>query len=117
MLIYIHYVFLLIFNDNYLGLTSDHSSCHIFDLNNMKSKSKDSSKASVIKYISGVGKLLTNNQEGYSWRKFEIPKKERNIIGFVKDENNKCFILDKNGNYLSVNFIEEEPEISKQKLI
>ena len=105
------------FNDNYLGLTSDHSSCHIFDLNNMKNKSKDSSKASVIKYISGVGKLLTNNQEGYSWRKFEIPKKERNIIGFVKDENNKCFILDKNGNYLSVNFIEEEPEISKQKLI
>ena len=33
------------------------------------------------------------------------------------DQNNKCFILDKNGNYLSVNFIEEEPEISKQKLI
>ena len=31
-------------NDNYLGLTSDHYTCHIFDLNNLKPKSKYSRK-------------------------------------------------------------------------
>ena len=105
------------FNDTYLSLTSDHYSCHIFDLQNLKNKSKDSNKGYVMNYISGMGKILTNNQNSYSWRKFDIPKRERNIIGFIKEENNKCFIIGKNGNYLSVNFIEEEPKIKKEKII
>ena len=105
------------FNDTYLSLTSDHYSCHIFDLQNLKNKSKDSNKGYVMNYISGMGKILTNNQNSYSWRKFDVPKRERNIIGFIKEENNKCFIIGKNGNYLSVNFIEEEPKIKKEKII
>ena len=105
------------FNDNYLGLTSNHSSCHIFDLQNSKQKLKDPNKSSMMSYISGVGKLISNNQNSHSWRKFDIPKKERSIITFTKEDNNKCFIIDKSGNYLSINFIEEEPKIIKQKLI
>ena len=105
------------FNDNFLGLTSDHSSCHIFDLQNKKMKQKESNKGYVMNYISGMGKLLANGQYHYSWKKFDLPKKERTIIGFTKEDNNKCFILGKNGNYLSVNFIEEEPKIKKEKII
>ena len=101
-------------NDNYLALTSDHYSCHIFDLKNIKQKSKESEKGYFMSYISGVGKYLTKSQNTYSWRKFEVPKKERNIIGFTKDNNNVCFILDKNCNYLSVNFTKEEPKIDKK---
>ena len=37
-------------NDNYLGLTSDHCSCHIFDLNNLKPKPKDSFEAQTKKF-------------------------------------------------------------------
>ena len=105
------------FNDNYLGLTSDHSSCHIFDLQNIKNKSKDSNKGYVMNYISGMGKILSNNQNTYSWRTFDVPKRERNIIGFIKEEHNKCFIIGKSGNYLAVNFTEEEPKIQKEKII
>ena len=105
------------FDDTYIGLTSNHSSCHIFDLQNLKHKSKDPNKNSMMSYISGVGKLISNNQNSHSWRKFDIPKRERSIIAFTKGDNNKCFIIDKGGNYLSANFIEEEPKIIKQKLI
>ena len=103
------------YNDNYLGLTSDHNTCHIFDLNNLKPKSQDSNKGYVMSYISGMGKLLSNSQNTYSWRKIEIPKKERSMVCFMKEEKNKCFIIDKGGNYLSVDFIEEEPTIIKKK--
>ena len=105
------------FNDNYLGLTSDHFTCHIFDLKNLKQKSKESNKGYVMSYISGVGKFFSNSQNSYSWRKFEVPKKERNIIGFTKDNDNICYILDKNGNFLSANITEEEPKINQKKLI
>ena len=105
------------FNDDFLGLTSDHNSCHIFDLHNLKPKSKDSNKSNVISYISGMGKYLTNNPNTYSFRHFEISKKVRSIISFSKEENNKCFIIDKGGNFLLVNFTEEEPKITKQKII
>ena len=104
------------FNDYYLGLTSDHGSCHIFDLKNVKPKPKKTNKG-VMSYISGVGKLLTNVQDTISWRNFDIPNKGRTFVGFVKEESNKCFIIDKVGNYLSVNFINEEPKISKEKMI
>ena len=104
------------YNDYYLGLTSNHGSCHIFDLKNLKIKSKKENK-SMMSYISDVGKYLSNVQDTISWRNFEIPKKGRSFVGFIKDENNNCFILDKVGNYLSVNFIREEPKIIKEKLI
>ena len=68
-------------------------------------------------YISGVGKFFSNSQNSYSWRKFEVPKKERNIIGFTKDNDNICYILDKNGNFLSANVTEEEAKINQKKLI
>ena len=104
------------FNDNILGLTSDHWSCHIFDLKNLKIKSKESKKG-YMSYISGMGKIIKNTQNNSSWRNFELPKKERTVIGFTKDDNNKCFIIGKNGNYLSANFIEEEPKLKKEKII
>ena len=101
-------------NDNYLGLTSDHYTCHIFDLNNLKPKSKESTKSYVMSYIKGVGNYLTDKSI-YSWRKFDIPGKERSIVSFTKDENSKCFIIDKNGNYLCADFKKEEVKITKEK--
>lgn len=105
------------FNDEYLGLTSDHWSCHIFDLQNQKSKSKESNKGYVMSYISGMSKLLSNDKTSYSWRNFEIPKRARSIVCFTKEDNNKCYILGKNGNYLSVDFIEEEVKIKQEQII
>ena len=102
-------------NDNYLGLTSDHCSCHIFDLNNLKPKPKDSNKSYVMSYISGVGKYLSDKSI-YSWRKFDIPGKERSIVSFTRDESFKCFIIDKNGNYVCAGFNKEKVKVTKEKI-
>jgi WD40 repeat protein len=101
-------------NDNYLGLTSDHCTCHIFDLNNLKPKPEDSNKSFVMSYISGVGKYL-KDKSIYSWRKFDIPGKDRSIVSFTRDESFKCFIIDKNGNYVCADFNKEDVKVTKEK--
>ena len=114
------------FDDSLLGLTSDHGSCHIFCLNNkVKEKNEKNKNNGVISYITSgfsfgdVGKKLSNafGQE-YSWKKIEIPHKVRSFISFIREDNNNVFIIDKSGNYLSINLIEgQEPKIIKKEKI
>ena len=113
------------FDDSFLGLTSDHDSCHIFLLNNQIKGKNENKNGGVFSYLTSnfsfgdVGKKLGNvlGQE-YSWKKIEIPHKVRSVISFVKDNNNNIYIIDKNGNYLSINLIEEqEPKITKKERI
>jgi WD40 repeat protein len=114
------------YDSSLLGLTSDHGSCHIFSLKISKSnENKDKKKTSsgVMGYLTGsfsfgVGKKISNaltvGQE-YSWKKFEIPHKERSFIGFIKDDNNSVYIIDKSGNYISANLMSEQtPKITKK---
>lgn len=117
------------FDNSLLGLTSDHGSCHIFSLNSSKSNEKDekSKNSGVMSYItssfpfSGVGKKISNalgQGQEYSWKKFEIPHKVQSFISFLKEDNKNVFIIDKSGNYLSVNLTDGvEPKINKTKLI
>ena len=102
-------------NDKYLALTSDHSSCHIYDLNNLNPKSDDSNQSYIMSYISGVGKYLTDKSI-YSWKRFEIPKHDRTIVSFTRDESSKCFIISKNGNYICADFSNEEVKLTEQKI-
>ncbi len=112
------------YDNSFLGLTSDHGSCHIFSLKNYKSNENEKNKnnSGVMGYITsnlpfgGVGKKISNalTQE-YSWKKFEIPHKVQSFISFVKDDNKNVFIIDKSGNYLSVNLTDGlEPKITKK---
>ena len=117
-------------DNSFLGLTSDHGSCHIFSLKNSKmneKKEKNKSSGGVMSYITGgfsfggVGKKISNaltvGQE-YSWKKFEIPHKVRTCVSFIKGDNNIVFIIDKNGNYLSINLTSDvEPKIKKKAKI
>lgn len=111
------------FDDSLLGLTSDHDSCHIFLLNNkIKNKIEKNQNCGVMCYLTNnfsfvdVGKKLGNAfRQEYSWKKIEIPHKLRSFISFVKENNNNVFIIDKDGNYLTINLVEEqEPKIVKK---
>ena len=119
------------FDDSLLGLTSDHGTCHIFSLkktNQNEKKEKEKNKNSgYMSYISnnlsfgGVGKKISNalslGQE-LSWKKFDIPHKERSFISFLKNDNNNVYVIDKSGNYLSINLTkEQEPKIIKKTKI
>ena len=115
------------FDDSLLGLTSDHGSCHIFSLNSSKTseKAEQNKNTGVMGYINyglsfgGVGKKIGSalGQE-YSWKRFEVPHKERSFISFLKENNKNVYIIDKGGNYLSVNLIDEqEPKITKKTKI
>ena len=117
------------FDNSFLGLTSNHDSCHIFSLNSYKSSEKNekNKNSGVMGYItssfpfSGVGKKISNalgQGQEYSWKKFEIPHKVQSLISFVKENSKNVFIIDKSGNYLSVNLTDgAEPIINKEKLI
>ena len=111
------------FDDSLLGLTSNHGSCHIFNLNNSIIEKKNNS--GMMGYITnnfslgGVGKKLSSvlGQE-YSWKKIVIPHKVRSFISFIVKDNSNVFIIDKSGNYLSINLtIEQEPKITQQTKI
>lgn len=116
------------FDDSLLGLTSDHGTCHIFSLKKTSTNEKNKSKNSgYMSYLSnnlsfgGVGKKLSNalslGQE-LSWKKFDIPHRERSFISFLANDNNNVYIIDKSGNYLSINLTsEQEPKIIKKKKI
>jgi len=116
------------FDDSLLGLTSDHGTCHIFSLKKTSTNEKNKSKNSgYMSYLSnnlsfgGVGKKISNalsfGQE-LSWKKFDIPHRERSFISFLANDNNNVYVIDKSGNYLSINLTgEQEPKIIKKKKI
>ena len=109
------------FDDSLLGLTSDHGSCHIFNLNN--SNIENNKNTGMISYItnnfslSGVGKKFSSalGQE-YSWKKIEIPHKVRSLISFIQQDNSNVFIIDKSGNYLSIDLTKEQQPIITKKM-
>lgn len=119
------------FDDSLLGLTSDHGSCHIFSLKKSNSNGKHEKNKNknngYMGYLSnnlsfgGVGKKISNalsfGQE-LSWKKFDIPHKERSFISFLENDNNIVYVIDKSGNYLSINLTkEQEPKIIKKNKI
>ena len=81
----------------------------------MNPKSDDSNQSYIMSYISGVGKYLTDKSI-YSWKRFEIPKHDRTIVSFTRDESSKCFIISKNGNYICADFSNEEVKLTEQKI-
>ena len=114
------------FDDSLLGLTSDHGSCHIFSLGGSKMNQKNDGGGGVMNYLTGnfllggVGKKIsTALAMEHSWKKIEIPHKAKTLISFIKEDNNNVFIIDKIGNYISINLTNEaEPKITKKvKLI
>lgn len=109
------------FDDNFLGLTSDHGTAHIFNLNK-ENQIENNNKNNVVNYINqnylgdiskkiGIDTLFSLES---SFAQFKIPHKEKTFITFSK-ENNSIFVIDKNSNYLAVELKEsQEPKIIQQ---
>lgn len=106
-----------------LGLTSDHGTCHIFRLIKPQ-EDQNTEKSGFMSYLNfgGISKKITNALnygQDYSWKQFDIPKKNISFLcfnDFKNKEDKKVYVIDKSGNYLSAVLREEKsPKILANK--